>query len=72
MCLGLRPAEATRTEALQVRDGFLVVGAKAAKTKTRRVLELPHGHEKYSSLIGPQVNLRRRMHALKQKAGLVE
>ena len=72
LCLGLRPAEATRTEALQVRDGFLVIGAKAAKTRTRRVLELPLGHEKYSTLIEPQVNLRRRMHALKQKAGLVE
>ena len=44
LCLGLRPSESNRTEALQVRDGVLVVEAKAAKTRTRRVLELPHGH----------------------------
>jgi hypothetical protein len=39
--------------------------------KDQAVLEeLPPGHEKYSSLIRPQVNLKKRLYTLKDSAGL--
>ena len=45
LCLGLRVAEASRTQALECRDNYLIVGAKASKTRSRRVIALPEGHK---------------------------
>ena len=70
LCMGLRVAESSRVEHLKVTETHLVVGAKAAKTKSRRVLDIPQGHERYVNLIRSQVNLRKRMEALRVKAGL--
>ena len=68
LCMGLRVAEAKRTEHLAYRDGCLIVGASAAKTRTRRVLDILPGHEKYAELIHPQINLKKRMLALRADA----
>ncbi len=71
LCLGLRVAEASRTQALECRDNYLIVGAKASKTRSRRVIALPEGHkERYWRLVKPELNLRRRMEHLKRKAGI--
>ena len=70
LCMGLRVAESSRVEHLKLTETHLVVGAKAAKTKSRRVLDIPQGHERYVKLISSQVNLRKRMEALRVKAGL--
>ena len=72
LCLymGLRASEAKRTEGLEVRDGSLIVAAKASKTRTRRVMEMTPGHERYWSLVRPQVNLRRRFERLRDVAGI--
>ena len=45
LCLGLRVAEASRTQALECRDNYLIIGAKASKTRSRRVIALPEGHK---------------------------
>ena len=70
LCMGLRVAEAVRSEDLIMRDGHLIVGAKAAKTKTRRVIQWLPGHDRFASQVTPQVNLRRRMTALKSQAAI--
>ena len=54
-----------RSEGLIMRDGHLIVGAKAAKTKTRRVIQWLPGHDRFAYQVTPQVNLRRRMTALR-------
>ncbi len=70
LCMGLRVAEASRVQHLAITDTHLVVGAQASKTKSRRVLDVPEGHQKYTRLIRPQVNLRKRMECLRVEAGL--
>ena len=70
LCMGLRVAEASRVKHLKITATHLVVGAQAAKTKTRRVLDIPEHHGHYTQLIRPQINLRKRMEALRLKAGL--
>jgi len=70
LCMGLRVAEASRVEHLKVTETHLVVGAQAAKTKTRRILDIPEHHGHYTQLIRPQTNIRKRMEALRLKAGL--
>ena len=70
LCMGLRVAEAVRSEDLIMRDGYLIVGAKAAKTKTRRVIQWLPGHDRFASQITAQVNQRRRMTALKLQAAV--
>lgn len=70
LCMGLRVAEASRVQHLTVTETHLVVGAEASKTKSRRVLDILRGHQKYSRLIRPQVNLRKRMECLRAEAGL--
>lgn len=70
LCMGLRVAEASRVQHLTVTETHLVVGAEASKTKSRRVLDILKGHQKYSRLIRPQVNLRKRMECLRAEAGL--
>lgn len=70
LCMGLRVAEAIRVADLECRDGYLIVGAKASKTRTRRVITMLEGHGKYWKMVEPQVNLRRRLTALKKSAGI--
>ena len=70
LCMGLRVAEAKRTEHLAHRDGCLIVGASAAKTRTRRVLDILPGHEQFTRLIQPQINLKKRMLALRADSGI--
>lgn len=70
LCMGLRVAEAKRTEHISHRDGCLIVGASAAKTRTRRVLDILPGHEKFAELIQPQINLKKRMLALRADSGI--
>ena len=70
LCLGLRVAEASRTHALECRDNYLIVGAKASKTRSRRVIALPEGHEeRLWPLLRPELNLRRRTRARKPASG---
>jgi len=69
--LGLRRAEATKVDKLTCRDNYLIVGAEAAKTKTRRVIPLLSGHTKYWQRVQPLPNLRKRMERLKREAGIV-
>ena len=57
-------------EYLQVRDGFLIVGAQAAKTRTRRVMEMLPGHLSWWGKVQPLKSLRERFEALRSKAGL--
>jgi integrase len=71
LCLGLRRAEATKVDKLTCRDNYLIVGAEAAKTKTRRVIPLLSGHTKYWQRVQPLPNLRKRMERLKREAGIV-
>ena len=52
LCMGLRVSEANNTEMLELRDRFLIV-AKAAKTRTRRVMELLYGHEQWWKAVKP-------------------
>ena len=54
-----------------MRDGHLIVGGKAAKTKTRRLTQWLPGHDRFASQVTPQVNLRRRMTALKSQAAIM-
>ena len=70
LCMGLRVAEASRVQHLTITDTHLVVGAQASKTKSRRVLDIPGGHQKYARLIRPLVNIRKRMESLRVEAGL--
>jgi integrase len=70
LCMGLRVAEAGRVEDLEERDGFLIVGAKAAKTRTRRVIELLPGHVGWWLKVRPLKSLRERFEALRSEAGL--
>ena len=70
LCMGLRVAEASRVQHLTITDTHLVVGAQASKTKSRRVLDVPGGHQKYARLIRPLVNIRKRMESLREEAGL--
>ena len=70
LCMGLRVAEAGRVEDLEERDGFLIVGAKAAKTRTRRVIELLPGHVGWWLKVRPLKSLRERFEALRHEAGL--
>jgi hypothetical protein len=53
-----------------VRDGFLVVGAEAAKTRTRRVMEMLPGHEQWWKGVMPLGILRERFEALRKEAGV--
>ena len=66
--MGLRVAEAVCSEDLIMPDGHLIVGTKAAKTKTRRVIQWFPGHDRFAAQVTPQVNLRRRMTALRDQA----
>lgn len=68
--MGLRVAEASRVQHLTITDTHLVVGAQASKTKSRRVLDIPGGHQKYARLIRPLVNIRKRMESLRVEVGL--
>ena len=70
LCLGLRVAEATRVDDLDCRDGFLIVGAKASKTRSRRVIKLPVDHDKYWRFVSHTPNLRARMESLRESAGV--
>jgi len=70
LCMGLRVAEAGRVEDLEERDGFLIVGARAAKTRTRRVIELLPGHLGWWLKVRPLKSLRERFEALRHEAGL--
>jgi len=70
LCLGLRVAEAEKVDHLSVKGNYLIVGANAAKTKSRRVLDMPEHHGRYASLIRPQVNLKKRMLALREESGI--
>lgn len=51
--LGLRVAEATRIHEPECRDGYLIIGAGACKTRTRRVIELLPGHVQYWDSVHP-------------------
>lgn len=70
LCMGLRVAEACRVEDLECRDGYLIVGAKASKTRSRRVIAMLEGHQRYADLVRPQTNLRDRMERLREAAGI--
>ena len=70
LCLGLRVAEAEKVDHLSVKGNYLIVGANAAKTKSRRVLDMPEHHGRYASLIRPQVNLKKRMLSLRDESGI--
>lgn len=70
LCMGLRVAEACRVEDLECRDGYLIVGAKASKTRSRRVITMLEGHQRYADLIRPQTNLRDRMERLREASGI--
>jgi len=70
LCMGLRVSESSRVESLQVRDDFLIVGAQAAKTRTRRVMEMLPGHLSWWEKVQPLKSLRERFEALRSKAGL--
>jgi integrase len=70
LCMGLRVSEASRVESLQVRDGFLIVGAQAAKTRTRRVMQMLPGHLPWWEKVQPLKSLRERFEALRSEAGL--
>jgi hypothetical protein len=72
LCLGLRVAEAEKVDHLSVKGNYLIVGAKAAKTQTRRVLDIPEHHGHYASLIQPQVNLKKRMLALREESEITK
>ena len=72
LCLGLRVDEATRFKYLECRDDYLIVGDKASKTRSRRVIALPKGHkERYWPLVRPELNLKRRIESLRQQAGIL-
>ena len=71
LCLCLRRAEATKVDKLTCRDNYLIVGAEAAKTKTRGVIPLLSGHTSYWQRVQPLPNLRKRMERLKARAGIV-
>lgn len=68
--MGLRVSEAKNTEMLGLRDRFLIVGAKAAKTRTRRVMELLDGHEQWWKAIKPVKSLLERFEQLRESAGI--
>ena len=70
LCLGLRRAEATKVDKLTCRDNYLIVGAEAAKTKTRRVIPLLCGHVIYWQRVQSLPNLRKSMERLKCEAGI--
>ena len=70
LCMGLRVAEACRVNDLECRDGYLIVGAKASKTRSRRVIKLLADHDKYWRFVSIQVNLRARMEELREQAGV--
>lgn len=70
LCMGLRVAEACRVEDLECRDGYLIVGARASKTRSRRVITMLKGHQWYADLVRPQTNLRDRMERLRDAAGI--
>ena len=70
LCMGLRVSEANNTEMLELRDRFLIVGAKAAKTRTRRVMELLDGHEQWWKAVKPLKSLRERFEQLRESAGI--
>ena len=68
--LGLRVAEANRLHELECRDGCLIVGAGASKTRTRRIIDLLPGHVPYWDSVRPVRYVRGQMARLRSKAGI--
>ncbi len=68
--LGLRVAEANRVQELECRDGCLIVGAGASKTRTRRIIDLLPGHVPYWDSVRPVRYVRGQMARLRSKAGI--
>ena len=69
--LGLRVAEANRVQELECRDGCLIVGAGASKTRTRRIIDLLPGHVPYWDSVRPVRYVRGQMARLRSKAGII-
>ena len=70
LCMGLRVSEASQVEELSQRDGYLIVGANAAKTRTRRVIKMLPRHKRWWSCVSPLKSLRERFEKVRSDAGI--
>ena len=70
LCMGLRVSEASQVEELSQRDGYLIVGANAAKTRTRRVIKMLPRHKRWWSCVSPLRSLRERFEKVRTDAGI--